>query len=106
MPSASAAGVAGERLDVVARARPDLVDGLHTILAAAFEAAGPRLVELLADPGMRAILLTVVAGAYYMAPAVHDALGYPGLVALAPAGAEFPPYVAEGLLDHLVQSRD
>ena len=106
MPPASEVGVAGELLDEVARARPDLVDGLHTILATPFESAGTRLVELSADPGLRAVLLTVIAGAYYMAPAVHHALGYPGLVALPPAGAEFPPYVAEGLLDHVVQPRE
>jgi hypothetical protein len=92
MPAASSVGVAGRGVDQVLRARPDLAPALHDALGE----------EHLTD-AQWATLRYVVAAAYYLAPEVHDALGYhPDRV--TPVRPDmFPEYVAEGLLDHLLE---
>jgi choline dehydrogenase-like flavoprotein len=98
MPPAGA--VVARLLDAVMAARPDLVGQLHDLLAVGFSSAPDRLADLRHRPTAWAALVTTVAGAYYLAPEVHTALGYPGLVAL-PVVVEFPQYVAEGLLERV-----
>jgi choline dehydrogenase-like flavoprotein len=105
MPSASAVGVGDALVDRVLRARPDLVPALHDALAHAARLP-VRTVEALTVPGDRhlAALRYVVAGAYYLAPEVRAALAYePDRVAPVRA-LEFPQYIAEGLLDHVVEA--
>ncbi len=102
MPSASEVGVAGDLLDAVVRSRPDLVGELRAVLTADEADERTILGDLGERPGRRAALLTALAGAYYLSPVVHRALGYPGLVALPVTPADYPEYVAEGLLDHIL----
>jgi choline dehydrogenase-like flavoprotein len=90
-PSASQAGVAGAMLDRMLALRPDLAAPLRRILA---EGAEGR-----ADRG---VLTTIVAGAYYLAPSVREAIGYPGQEARPFNPREFESFIAEGLLDHVL----
>jgi choline dehydrogenase-like flavoprotein len=98
MPAASDVGVGGGALDRVLAARPDLTDGL---VAALDEAADARGVDDLSPASVRT-LRYVVAAAYYLDPAVRERLGYPGTVARPVRATDFPEYVTEGLLEHLL----
>ena len=99
MPAASEAGVAGEGLDRVLIARPDLTDALVAALDEA--AGGVDTVEELSPPSLRT-LRYVVAAAYYLDGDVRRRLGYPGTVARPVRADAFPEYIAEGLLDHML----
>jgi hypothetical protein len=77
MPSASEAGVAGDWLDAVLLARPDLVDPLRAILAAADGVTPAEAVERLRDGGGFGVLAEIVPNAYYMNPAIRQRIGYP-----------------------------
>ncbi len=105
MPSASEAGLGGELLDALLRARPDLAEPLHSALAV----AGPKgdvSLQGLMDCGraVRATLILVVAGAYYLSPRVRDRLGWHSENGRPLEMGAFPAYIAEGLLDHLVEA--
>ena len=50
----------------------------------------------------RALVLVVLA-AYYRSDEVQAALGYPGPVATPVGRFEFPEYLDEGLLDHILE---
>lgn len=101
MPSASEAGAAGEWLDAVLAARPDLAIPLAGLTAAA---AGMSPGEALAtlperDPGAWAAFTTAIPAAYFMNPDVRRRLGYPGQQAV-PIDPDAPPdYLEDGLLD-------
>src|SRR5438132_10178703 len=80
MPSASEARVAGQRLDAVLTARPDLADKVHSLLTAA---AGESPADMVAqcrekDPAAFGVLAEVAAGAYFMNPEVQASIGYGG----------------------------
>ena len=92
MPSASEAGVAGDWLDAVLAARPDLVDPLRAILAAAAGAPAEEAVERLREHGGFGVLAEIVPNAYYMNPAIRDRIGYPlqQAVPIDPAADEDP----------------
>ncbi|HZQ84818.1 MAG TPA: GMC family oxidoreductase [Acidimicrobiales bacterium] len=92
MPPASAAGVGDERLDQVLHARPDLWPPLKEALSADAPLTERQL----------ATVRYVVAGAYYLAPAVREALGYRPGDALPVRPDALPDYIEEGLLDHLL----
>jgi len=79
-PSASQAGAAGEGLDLVLAARPDLVEPLERIIQAARGRPAPAVIaELRAlSPEAFGVLAEVVPGAYFMNAAVRKALGYAG----------------------------
>ena len=77
MPSASEAGVAGEWLDAVLLARPDLVDPLRAILAATHGVTPAEAVERLRDGGGFGVLAEIVPNAYYMNPDIRRRIGYP-----------------------------
>jgi hypothetical protein len=77
MPSASEAGVAGEWLDAVLAARPDLVEPLRAILASAAGVPAAEAVERLHEGGGFSVLAEIVPNAYYMNPAIRDRIGYP-----------------------------
>lgn len=104
MPSAGAVDTAGARLDEVLASRPDLAEPLARALAVPVIDAGRHLQELAATdgPGHGAVI-TAAAGGYYLSDVVRAALGYPGQVALPVNVLEYPDYLAEGLLDHLVE---
>jgi choline dehydrogenase-like flavoprotein len=99
MPAPSEVGVHDDLLDAVLRARPDLTDALLRALA-----SDRSVDDLRADdkPAYRALVLVVLA-AYYRSDAVQAALGYPGPVATPVARYEFPEYLDEGLLDHVLE---
>jgi hypothetical protein len=94
MPSASAAGAVGDQLDRVLRTRPDL---------------GPQVDDALAQDGSlpdEAVrtLRYAVAAAYYLAPGVRAALGYDPQRVTPVRPLDFPDYLEEGLLDHLLEA--
>ena len=98
--SAGAAGVAEDGLDRMLALRTDLAPTLHRILAAA---PLPPLEAIAAlDAADRAVLLQIVAGAYYLDPGVRLSIGYPGQEARPFNPREFEDVVAEGLLDHVL----
>lgn len=104
MPSASGAGVAGEYLDEVLAARPDLAEPLEAALASVDGLApGAALAALRdGDPGGWGVLTAVVPSAYFLNPAMREAIGYPGLEA-RPIDPDAPPdYLDEGLLDSVI----
>jgi hypothetical protein len=79
-PSASEAGVAGEGLDLVLAARPDLAEGVERLIVAA-RGRDPALVVAglqASDPAGFGVLAEVIPGAYFMNPRVRAALGYDG----------------------------
>lgn len=100
MPSAAEVDVASRLADRVLRARPDLVQPLCDALAttATIDVSD----EELATDRRFAPIRYVVAAAYYLDPGVRGALGYdPERVAPVQA-LEYPAYLEEGLLDHLL----
>jgi hypothetical protein len=102
MPSAAQVDVAGSLLDRVVRARPDLVAPLRDALEG--HEPGEVSSEELRHDERFAPLRYVVAAAYYLDDRVRAALRYdPERVAPVRA-LDFPEYLDEGLLDHLVES--
>jgi hypothetical protein len=106
MPSASEAGVAGEWLDAIIAAEPGFGPALASVLAAAdvSDPAGElRRIET-TDPAGWATLTTVVAGAYFLNPAIAEQVGYPGRRAIPVDADPNPDWLEDGLLDS-VKSR-
>jgi hypothetical protein len=103
MPSASAAGVAGDGVDAVLNARPDLLDGLGNLLRQMDGQAPTAAVSSLrsANPEMFGLLGEIVAGAYFMNPQVRKAIGYQGQTPrpIAPD----PDYLEDGLLESVIR---
>jgi hypothetical protein len=104
MPAASAVGVAAGLLDWALGARPDLIDPVTRALSMGFDEA----VTWLSEPregdvdAYDALVLVVVAG-YYHHPDVCERIGYPGQLARPVPAFDYPEYLTEGLLDHLVE---
>jgi choline dehydrogenase-like flavoprotein len=101
-PSASEVGVGGHLGRAALAARPDLGAPLRRILAMPGEPALVLAQLAVEDPQARSTLELVVAGAYYMSPQVHEAIGYPGQQAHPARPDPFPRYIEEGLLDHMI----
>ena len=103
MPATARLGVQQELVDQVLRARPDLVDGLRRALAHPSE---HDLDELSAHDTVayRALVLVAIAS-YYRSPEVQTAIGYPGPVPTPVPRFEFPEYLDEGLLEHVLEGR-
>lgn len=101
--SPSGLGLGGDRLDEVLVARPDLASTLYRILAIDFSDAKQRVAEIRVK-GNEAfgVLALAIAGAYYLDPKVREAIGYPGQESTPVTVDSFPEYVAEGLLDHML----
>jgi hypothetical protein len=106
MPSASEAGVAGEWLDAVLAAEPGFGPPLSAVLEQA-DVADPagelRRIES-TDPDGWGTLTTVVAGAYFLNPAIAERIGYPGRRAIPVDADPDPDWLEDGLLDS-VKSR-
>jgi hypothetical protein len=79
-PSASEAEVAGEGLNQVLSARPDLAAGLKQLLVSARGRSPAEVVADLqeTDPAGFGILAELVPGAYFLNPQVRQRLGYHG----------------------------
>jgi hypothetical protein len=104
MPAAGRLGGADAQLDLVLAARPDLLRPLrrgHALTGGMGPAdALAALAEL--DPEAHSALLEAVAGGYYAHPEVRELIGYTGQRAVAVRVADFPEYLAEGLLERVV----
>jgi hypothetical protein len=101
--SASDAGVAGQWLDAVLAARPDLMDGLKSVLQ---QAQGRDPAAVIADLRVKdlaafGVLAEVVPGAYFMNPLVQQTIGYLGQTphAIDP----HPDYLDDGLLESVIR---
>jgi hypothetical protein len=101
MPSASEAGVAGQYLDEVLAARPDLASPLEAALASV-EGAPDPVAALRGDLNAWMVVTAVVPAAYFLNPAMREAIGYPGLEARPIDPDAAPDYLDDGLLDQVV----
>ncbi len=101
MPSASEAGVAGQFLDEVLAARPDLAAPLEAALASV-EGVDDPIAALRADAGAWGVITAVVPAAYFLNPDMRAAIGYPGLEARPIDPDAAPDYLDDGLLDSVV----
>lgn len=102
MPSASQAEVAGQWLDHVLSARPDLAEGLKRILQMAQHRSPVAAVaELRANDAVGfGVLAEVVPAAYFMNPQVQQLIGYPGQT---PRPIDpHPDYLDDGLLESVI----
>jgi hypothetical protein len=106
MPSASEVRAVDSYLDEVLGWRDDLRQPLVEALAALDPATFTvdRLSAFLAeDEDAYTALTTVVAACYYLSPVVRDRIGYPGQVAKTYDPFAYTEWVAEGLLDPVVE---
>jgi hypothetical protein len=104
MPSASQADVAGAWLDAALAAVPEVGPHLAAVVdSARAEDLSAAIARLQArDPLGFDVLCTVVAGAYFLNPAVRTAIGYPGQERV-PIVPETPPdYEQDGLLASVI----
>lgn len=103
MPSASHAGVAGQWLDAVLQARPDLLVPLEALLEKAEnDNAADAVGKLRADdPDAFGLLAEIVSNAYFMNPDVQRAVGYAGQEARAIDPR--PDYMEDGLLESVIR---
>jgi hypothetical protein len=103
MPSASGAGVAGEFLDEVLAARPDLAAPLESALDSVFGLEPVAALAALRNDAVGwGVLTAVVPAAYFLNPAMRAAIGYPGLEARPIDPDAEPDYLADGLLDSVI----
>jgi hypothetical protein len=102
MPAASQAGVAGEHLDQVLTARPDLATGLKALLELARGQEPERLVRELREGNRElfGILAELVPSAYFLNEEVRKLIGYSGQAPL-PIDPH-PDYQDDGLLDSVI----
>jgi hypothetical protein len=101
MPSASEAGVAGQYLDEVLAARPDLAEPLEAALASV-EGRADAIAALREDAGAWGVITAVVPAAYFLNPEMRAAIGYPGLEARPIDPDAAPDYLEDGLLESVV----
>ena len=102
LPSASQAGAAGEWLDHVLAARPDLAAGLATLLEKSRGPDAKEAVDTLqaSEPAAFGVLAEIVPAAYFMNPDVRQAIGYAGQ---GPQAIDpHPDYLDDGLLESVV----
>ena len=103
MPAAGDVGVADELLDWVLGVRPDIASPLHRALTLRDTSAEAVIDTLLgSDPAACEALIVVVLAAYYHHPKVRELIGYPGQIPKPVPALDFPDYITEGLLDHLL----
>ena len=86
-------------------ARPDLAERIAPLLTEMLEiGSAPTLEELSArDLGAVEDLLLLAVGTYYMSPTVMKRLGYPGQRANPPLPDEAEFYLADGILEPVIQ---
>lgn len=103
MPSAAEV-LTDARLRFVLTARPDLLEPLRSSLRADLggDVAG-RLDALARDePTVLGVLQLVIVAGYYTDADVRARIGYPGQMALELRSWEYPAYLEEGLIDHVL----
>jgi choline dehydrogenase-like flavoprotein len=106
MPAATDVGVADDLLDAVVHARPDLVDDLRRALADDVTDAWDGVQRLRrVDSGAYRALVLLVLAAYYRSPEVAARIGWAGPLATPVGRFDFPEYLSEGLLDHVLERR-
>jgi hypothetical protein len=103
MPGAGAI-VDADRLRFVLTARPDLARPLSAVLAEpVLDDPQQRLHDLAGNqPDLLATLQLVVVAGYYSDLTVRNLIGYPGQTARPVQALDYPPYLAEGLLDGVI----
>jgi hypothetical protein len=102
-PSASSAEVAGQWLDQVLTACPDLTAGLQDVLRKTTGRDPREAVEHLRtkDTAAFTVLAEVVSGAYFLNPDVRRAIGYSGQ---GPRPIDpRPDYMEHGLLESVLR---
>lgn len=101
MPSAEAAGVAGERFDRAMNWRPDLfpeiLRAFRVVRVIPVDQAWAYLQAH--DAEAHAALRTAILGSYYLDDSVRAAIGYTGQQSRPVLVDEIPDYLAAGLLD-------
>jgi hypothetical protein len=101
--SASQADVAGPGLDQVLTTCPEMAQGLRDVLSKAGGGGAAAAVANLRSkhPAAFGVLAEFAAGAYFLNPAVREAIGYAGQTArpIDPA----PDYLENGLLDSVIR---
>jgi hypothetical protein len=97
LPGAGTLVTQADLLDRVLNVRPDLLAPLFRVL---IDDAGPA--GLAQDPEAWMAVVTAVAGGYHLHPKVRERIGYEGQLAAQVRPENYPTYVAEGLLDHLL----
>ncbi len=103
MPSAADIGVEGRLLDRILAVRPDLTSDLKAALAEPFADPAAHLARLAAEaPMAHAALQSVVVAGYYTDPGVRAKIGYEGQTGRLQKPDNYPAYIAEGLLDHML----
>ena len=108
MPGAADVDIAGVLLDRVLAARPDLAPVLERALSEPFTAspdgAQAHLDVLTAtDRAAHQAVVLAVAGGYYLHDGVRRGIGYPGQLARTVNALDYPEYLAEGLLDGVLE---
>ena len=104
MPKASQVGVGGEILDRVLALRPDLREGFLRGLRAAAGKLPAEAAEALNrdDPAALGAIGLAASAAYYMSPQVRTLIGYPGQENRPGDPDETPEYVANGMLQQVI----
>ena len=104
MPKASQVGVGGEILDRVLALRPDLREGFLRGLRAAAGKLPAEAAEALNrdDPAALGAIGLAASAAYYMSPQVRALIGYPGQENRPGDPDETPEYVANGMLQQVI----
>ena len=104
MPAASEVDVQGAMLDRILGLRPDLADAFRRGLAAAAGKPPANAAEALNRDDAEALgaIGIVTSAGYYMTPAVRELIGYPGQVQRPADVDETPEYVANGMLQQVI----
>ena len=105
MPSGGEVALERGALDAVLEVRPDVADGLVTLLEAARGADPDAEVTRLQaeDPDGFQLLTTVAAGGYFLDEGVREAIGYRGQEAVPIEHLDPPDYERDGLLASVVE---
>ena len=104
MPAASAVDVHGAMLDRILGLRPELTESFRRGLAAAAGKPPAEAAEALNRDDAEAFgaIGLVASAGYYMTPAVRELIGYPGQVKRPPDPDQMPEYVANGMLQQVI----
>jgi hypothetical protein len=104
MPSGGEVAIERGALDAVIAVRPDVVEGLTTLLEAARDTdpAGEVARLRAEDEEGFQLLTTVVGGGYFLDPGVREAIGYRGQEAVPIEHLDPPDYERDGLLASVV----
>ncbi len=100
LPGGGSVAIESGLANKVLEERPDLAEPLARALGDESIAHVHELGQ--SDPQTWMAAITVIAGAYYLDPRVRERVGYPGQEARPIRPDNYPAYIEEGLLDHLL----